>query len=189
MGSSTSASDRRLACKILHFALVEIRAISATLRDVHEDVKGIFDLAEMLHEIPLDLMNEAELDLPGLQARLRKHAQRFGGRVDYDQFVFDSQTPLPQPTSVARSREDERAASNVGGVYIDDDVLASIPATLVREHTIVPIGMRGGVLVVAMSKPDDYDLIQKLEFMLGRPIAPAHWELDDIRRKIDQHYP
>ena len=56
---------------------------------------------------------------------------------------------------------------------IPADVLELLPASVVREHRVVPIDERDGTLVVAMADPPDRDTIDKLRFILNRAVEPV----------------
>jgi hypothetical protein len=66
-----------------------------------------------------------------------------------------------------------------------------VPAALAREESIMPLAMSGDVLTVAVERPCDFDLIEKLQFILGtcgRRIEPVAAPADAIRAAIARYY-
>jgi type IV pilus assembly protein PilB len=89
-----------------------------------------------------------------------------------DRFRWD---PMPDP--------DFRA--------IPAHVVGAVPAALAREENVMPLAMSDGVLTVAVESPFDFDLIEKLQFILGtcgRSIEPVAAPADAIRAAVARYY-
>jgi hypothetical protein len=46
-----------------------------------------------------------------------------------------------------------------------------VPAALARAENVMPLAMSDGVLTVAVDRPFDFDLIEKLQFILVGHLA------------------
>jgi hypothetical protein len=78
-----------------------------------------------------------------------------------------------------------------GALIIPSDVVAAVPAELARGENVMPLALRGGVLTVAVDRPADFELIDKLRFVLGAcglrveaVAAPA----GAIRAAVERYY-
>lgn len=56
---------------------------------------------------------------------------------------------------------------------VDKEVLLLVPETLVKKHSIIPLRLEKGELVIAMADPLDFNTIQDLSFYCGFIIQPA----------------
>jgi hypothetical protein len=52
-------------------------------------------------------------------------------------------------------------------MHIPAHVVEMVPAALARENNIMPVALADGVLTIAVDRPGDLDLIEKLQFILG----------------------
>ena len=67
-------------------------------------------------------------------------------------------------------------------------IVDRIPESVARENTILPIREHGAALVVAVDDPEDIDTIEKLRFILNRPMETALPHSTDIHSVIDRYY-
>jgi uncharacterized protein (TIGR02996 family) len=63
-----------------------------------------------------------------------------------------------------------------------------VPESVARENFVLPLDLKGQLLVVATADPQDYDTVQKLNFILNRDIVAVRGEPDDILAAINRHY-
>lgn len=61
--------------------------------------------------------------------------------------------------------------TSLEGVEIESEWLTMVPEELARSSTALPLGDRGGVLVVALADPFDLGAIHSLERTTGRPVT------------------
>jgi hypothetical protein len=54
--------------------------------------------------------------------------------------------------------------------HIPPNVREQLPAFIVRTDRVVPVGLEGDVLVVAMEDPDDHSLHRKIRFVTDREL-------------------
>jgi hypothetical protein len=52
-------------------------------------------------------------------------------------------------------------------LHIPAHVVEMVPAALARENDVMPVALADGVLTLAVARPGDLDLIEKLQFILG----------------------
>lgn len=77
---------------------------------------------------------------------------------------------------------------NLDEFDIDTVVLKSVPRKTVLEHGVIPIGISGTTLVVAMSDPSDIIAIDDLRFATGYNIKPVVVPERAIRNAIERYY-
>jgi Ca-activated chloride channel family protein len=98
---------------------------------------------------------------------------------------------LISPSLAPPAKVDPPTAGKVPATPSADEqarVCELIPESVARENTIVPIAEKGDKLVVRMSDPSDLDTIEKLRFILNRPIEAVGGSATEIQETIDQHY-
>jgi hypothetical protein len=70
-------------------------------------------------------------------------------------------------------------------------VVAAVPAALAREENIMPVALADGILTIAVDRPADFALIDKLRFVLGQcglRIAPVAAPAEAIRAAVARYY-
>lgn len=77
---------------------------------------------------------------------------------------------------------------DLGAMEIPRGVIALIPESVAREHSIIPLAIVDGCLRVAMNNGLDVKVIDKLRFMTNCDIAPVVAPMQAILLAIDQHY-
>jgi hypothetical protein len=68
------------------------------------------------------------------------------------------------------------------------EIIELIPESVARENNLLPVAEKDDILVVRMSDPNDLDTIEKLRFILNRPIEAVRGKPDEIFDSIDHHY-
>ncbi len=71
---------------------------------------------------------------------------------------------------------------------IDKEVLLLVPENLVKKHSIIPLRLEKGELIVAMADPLDFNTIQDLSFYCGFIIQPAVATPTLLRETIKKFY-
>ena len=77
---------------------------------------------------------------------------------------------------------------DVASQGVAPDAVALIPEELARRQVLLPIGLEGDALVVAMAEPTNHLAIQELSVTAGRTIVPAAAFRFDIGPAIDRAY-
>lgn len=87
---------------------------------------------------------------------------------------------FPRPATVRRVEVD------LDGFEVPADALELVPESVAYENVLLPIGLRGGTLVLVVQDPPDADILEKLRFILNRDIeaiaAPGRQVSEAIRR-------
>jgi type IV pilus assembly protein PilB len=73
-------------------------------------------------------------------------------------------------------------------VVVPPSVVELVPESVARENAVIPLADSDGTLTVVISDPDDYETIEKLRFILNRPIETALAPRDTILEAINRHY-
>jgi type IV pilus assembly protein PilB len=77
---------------------------------------------------------------------------------------------------------------NLSEATIPPDVVELVPESVARENVILPLSADDGMLRVAASDPDAYDIFEKLRFILNRRIETALAPRDAILEAINRYY-
>ena len=78
-------------------------------------------------------------------------------------------------------------------VYLEDlnippNIIEMVPESVARENSIIPLSADESALTIVTSKPDDFELSDKLQFILNRRIKFAVASKDAIVDAISRHY-
>ena len=77
---------------------------------------------------------------------------------------------------------------NLEGAEIQPGVIEMVPESVAREHLVIPIALDGENLVVAIGDPMNFEVLDKLRFILNREINVAVAPEDAIQTAINRHY-
>lgn len=67
-------------------------------------------------------------------------------------------------------------------------VIELVPESVARENVILPLAVDADGLRIAMADPTDVAVIQKLEFILNKPIRTALADREQLIEAINRHY-
>jgi type IV pilus assembly protein PilB len=73
-------------------------------------------------------------------------------------------------------------------VTIPQAVVELVPESVARENVILPYSQDNGALQIIMSDPNDFDTLQKLQFILNKDIQPVLAPREQIIEAINRHY-
>jgi type IV pilus assembly protein PilB len=73
-------------------------------------------------------------------------------------------------------------------VTVPASVVEMVPESVARENRVMPISAEGNVLKIVTSEPDNYDVLQKLQFILNKDIQPVLADREQIVAAINRHY-
>ena len=62
---------------------------------------------------------------------------------------------------------------NLDEVEIPKAVIELVPESVARENVVLPLSLDGNVLKIITSDPTNYDVIQKLTFILSKDVQPS----------------
>ena len=77
---------------------------------------------------------------------------------------------------------------NLEEVEIPKSVIELVPESVARENIVLPLSLDGNVLKIITSDPTNYDVIQKLTFILNKDVQPVLADHEQIREAINRHY-
>ncbi|MDR3579113.1 MAG: type II secretion system ATPase GspE [Oryzomonas sp.] len=81
-----------------------------------------------------------------------------------------SPTQLPEELESTARRLGIACQSEIGGDEVDPVLLARVPLTFARAHTILPLGERDGRIRIAISSPAALLAMDELRLLFGRPV-------------------
>lgn len=74
------------------------------------------------------------------------------------------------------------------GRQIPNAVIELVTESMARENIVIPIESDGESVVIAMSNPNNIEVLDKLRFVLNREIRPVMSPLESIQAAINRHY-
>jgi type IV pilus assembly protein PilB len=73
-------------------------------------------------------------------------------------------------------------------VTVPPSVIEQVPESVARENVVLPMSLENGTMKVVVSDPSDFDLLQKLQFVLNKDIFPMLAPREQIIEAINRHY-
>jgi type IV pilus assembly protein PilB len=77
---------------------------------------------------------------------------------------------------------------NLKEVSIPAEVVALVPESVARENTVLPLAQGDGQLTVIVNDPENFDLLEKLRFILNRQISFALAPREALLAAINKYY-
>jgi len=74
------------------------------------------------------------------------------------------------------------------GIEIPQSVIELVPESMARENTVIPVGMKGDSLQIALHDPMKYEVLDKLRFIINRDIDVVMAPIEAIQAAINRHY-
>ncbi|MGC4003928.1 MAG: ATPase, T2SS/T4P/T4SS family [Pirellulales bacterium] len=93
-----------------------------------------------------------------------------------------------EDVSRALAKEHNLEYVNLREVVIPPAVVELVPESVARENAVLPMSEDDGTLKIIMSDPLDYDIRDKLRFILNRNIEIALAPRESISEAINRHY-
>ncbi len=78
---------------------------------------------------------------------------------------------------------------DLSDIEVPDDVIKLLTSATARESNVVAISTDGVSVRLAVADPSDFNIIQKLSFIMNREIVPVVASLEQIRELINKIYP
>lgn len=76
---------------------------------------------------------------------------------------------------------------NIQGLTIPDDVLTSLPETVIRRHQVIPIRVEGNVMVLGMVDPLDVVALDDIRRLTDREVLPAAITADGFQSAVNKY--
>jgi general secretion pathway protein E len=90
---------------------------------------------------------------------------------------------------------ESKAEAHLGPPLIDlkkyqvqPEALRLIPEEIARKHDVIPLRIEGDTLIVAMSHPEDLNILEDLRMRTRMQIKPLRAAVMDVRGAINLHY-
>ena len=77
---------------------------------------------------------------------------------------------------------------NLEEVEIPKAIIELVPESVARENIVLPLSLEGNTLKLITSDPTNFDVIQKLTFILNKDVQPVLADHEQIRAAINRHY-
>ena len=88
----------------------------------------------------------------------------------------------------AMAQQHGMAYVKVAELTIAPAIVELVPESVARENAILPLAEEDGALRIAISDPEDFETLEKLRFILNRPIEQVLAPRDAITEAINRHY-
>ncbi len=77
---------------------------------------------------------------------------------------------------------------NLESMEIPPSIIEFVPESVARENVVIPISLEGDQLTVASANPMDFEVMEKLRFILNREIEMVMSDKESIIAAINRHY-
>jgi type IV pilus assembly protein PilB len=77
---------------------------------------------------------------------------------------------------------------NLQEVTVPPAVIEQVPESVARENVVLPMSLENGTMKIVVADPNDFDLLQKLQFVLNKDIVPMLAPREQIVEAINRHY-
>lgn len=74
------------------------------------------------------------------------------------------------------------------GLQIPNSVIEMVTESMARENVVIPTGIEGESVVIAMHNPNNIEVLDKLRFVLNRDIKVVMAPMESIQGAINRHY-
>jgi type IV pilus assembly protein PilB len=94
----------------------------------------------------------------------------------------------PQDIMAAFAEFHNLQAIDLTDAQIPQAVIEKVPESVARENTVIPHSVEGNVLKIITADPENFDTLQKLQFILNMDIQPMLAPKEQIVEAINRHY-
>jgi len=88
----------------------------------------------------------------------------------------------------ALAEEFGREYVDLSEIHIPPAIVELVPESVARENSILPFQLDGELLRVIVSDPNDIETLEKLRFILNRPVEPVLAPKSAIHEAVNRHY-
>ncbi|MBV9126214.1 MAG: TIGR02996 domain-containing protein [Planctomycetes bacterium] len=159
----------------------ELIRVQIALATQQEDSPGHLPLEARERDL---LANHQDIWLGTLRPLLTRWTFRRGllDTVAVPISTYLQNVAIPCPATVRRLEVD------LDGFEVSPAILELVPVSLARENIVLPVGIRGRLLVLAVPDPPNSDFVAKMQFILDRYLAFAVASREQILNAIERHY-
>lgn len=94
----------------------------------------------------------------------------------------------PQEIVAAMAEHHGVSFVDLTSVDIPKAVIELVPESVARENLVLPLSLEGNVLKIITADPTNYDVLQKLQFILNKDILPVLAVQEQIQDGINRNY-
>ncbi|MFO0823521.1 MAG: GspE/PulE family protein [Gemmataceae bacterium] len=73
-------------------------------------------------------------------------------------------------------------------IEISKAIIELVPESVARENIVLPLSLEGNTLKIITADPNNYETVQKLQFILNKDIVPVLAVPEQIQEAINRHY-
>lgn len=77
---------------------------------------------------------------------------------------------------------------NLGQTRLSDDVIAAVPRHIAKKYSAIPVALKEGTVVIAISDPSDIENLDGLQVALGKPMEQVVASDEDIQSALNKYY-
>ncbi|MSU37405.1 MAG: type II/IV secretion system protein [Pedosphaera sp.] len=77
---------------------------------------------------------------------------------------------------------------NLGQARPSDDVIAAVPRHIAKKYNAIPVALKDGIVVIAISDPSDIENLDGLQVALGKPMEQVVASDEDIQSALNKFY-
>ena len=78
--------------------------------------------------------------------------------------------------------------ADLDNLEIPSSIIELVPESVARENTCIPVEFQGERLVVAVTDPMNFEIMEKLRFILNRDVELTMASKESINESINRHY-
>jgi hypothetical protein len=123
---------------------------------------------------------------PDQAEECRDHVTRTG--VRWEDVLISLHYASSEAIAEARAEVLYMRAIDLTEVTIPQEIIELVPESVARENVVLPVVLESRILVLAISDPEDFATLEKLQFILNRTIQLALAPREQIIEAINRHY-
>ncbi|MFN5291825.1 MAG: GspE/PulE family protein [Planctomycetia bacterium] len=116
-----------------------------------------------------------------------REAMKGGGSLQDTLIKLEYANPLQIAKAVAEFNNYEFA--DLAEIEVPEEASKLMTSAMARESNVVPLSTDGMMVRLAIADPSDFNLIQKIGFIMNKEVIPVVASLEQIREVIAKVYP
>jgi type IV pilus assembly protein PilB len=135
-----------------------------------------------------DYLLDLLVDLGFTNADQVAQARTESGGVGVVDFLVANKAIRPADVTQAKAAQFGAEVVNLGGLKIEDEVIAIIPRHIAKKYRVIPIFKSDNKVAVAIADPSDLNTIDSLTHLLGAEIELRVASETDIESALNKFY-
>jgi type IV pilus assembly protein PilB len=133
-----------------------------------------------------DILIKKQVLSPDQLTEARSMAQQTGAKIQ-DALVKLGYCSMEEVMNAIGEHSGMQSVS-LASATIPPSVIELVPESVARENVVIPLSQENGTLKIVVHDPTDFDIIQKLQFILNKEIQPVLAPREEIVEAINRHY-